>query len=343
MAVVRLSDVVVPVVYETYGAINILESDALYQSGIVANSPYLNAIARQGGITGSMPFWGDIDPTVEPNMSNDDPEDIAVPMKIGTSTMNFRKAFMNQGWSSMDLVAEVLGDDPMRRIKARTDTYWQRQFKRRLFATLKGVIADNIANDSSDMGQNISAGIGAAGIIGSDAVIDVSATMGDARGNLSVMVTHSAIEARLAKQQLIVYQPVAGGSLIVPTYLGYRVIVDDSMIWSGSGSTTAYLTVFFGRNAFGFGGVSGHLFNIGEGIPKTPVAIERKEDTGNGGGQEILWERKTLLLQPAGFNWVEGTLTEFSPTLSDLASASHWDRKIPRKSVPMAFLIARAN
>ena len=163
MAVVRLSDVVIPAVYESYGRINILENDALFQSGVIATSPVLSRIAREGGTTGMMPFWGDIDPSVEPNMTNDDPADIAVPMKIGTSTMNFRKSFMNQGWSSMDLVAEILGEDPMNRIKERTDTYWARQYKRRFFATIKGVIADNIANDAGDMGLNIAATAGAGG------------------------------------------------------------------------------------------------------------------------------------------------------------------------------------
>lgn len=343
MSVVRLSDVVVPTVYETYGKINIFENDALFETGIVANSDFLNQVARQGSITGTMPFWGDIDPTVEPNMSNDDPADIAVPMKIGTSTMNYRKSFLNQGWSSMDLVAEVNGADPMTRIKERTDTYWLRQYKRRLFASVKGLIADNLANDSGDMGLNISGLTGAASIIGAASTIQAAYTMGDASGNLKVAIMHSQVMQRLVLQQLIVYVPDSQGNLVLPTYLGYRCIMDDSMIWSGSGSSANFLTLFVGPGAFGYGGVSGHLFNIGEGIPKTPSAIVRNEDTGNGGGQETLWERKTILLQPAGFNWVEGTLTEYSPTLSDLQSATHWDRKIPRKSVPMAYLISKAN
>lgn len=343
MAVTRLSDVVVPQVYESYGAINILENDALYQSGIIASSPLMNQIAKAGGIQGSMPFWGDIDPSVEPNMSNDDPADIAVPMKIGTSTMNFRKSFLNQGWAAMRLVAEVAGADPMQRIKARTDVYWQRQYKRRLFASVKGIIADNIANDSGDMGINISAGSGSAAVISVDSVAAAQYTMGDSTGGLNVVAVHSQIMARLAAQERIVYVPNAEGKLIIPTYLGSRVVMDDSLIWSGSGATATFLTLFLGQGAFGFGGATGHMFAIGEGIPALPSEVQSLPDTGNGGGQEVLWERKTLLMQPMGFNWVEGTLTEFSPTLSDLASATHWDRKVVRKAVPFAYLLSKAN
>ena len=44
-------------------------------------------------------------------------------------------------------------------------------------------------------------------------------------------------------------------------------------------------------------------------------------------------------LQPLGFTWVEGTLTEASPLIADLDDAAHWDRVLERKHVPVAFLI----
>lgn len=348
MATTRLSDVIVPEVYESYGRINIMENDALFQSGVIATSPVLARIAREGGKTGSMPFWGDIDPTVEPNMSNDDPADIAVPMKIGTSTMNFRKSFMNQGWSSMDLVAELLGQDPMNRIKERTDTYWQRQIKRRFYATMKGVIADNIANDGGDMGVNVAGNAGAAGVVSVDSIVGAQYTLGDSTGQLPVTAVHSRVMQALVKQELIVYVPNSQGQLVIPTYMGSRVVMDDSLVWSGTGAEAHYLTLFFGTGAMGFANASGHVFAYGEGIPKTPVAVTRAEDTGNGGGQETLWERKTILMQPMGVDWVEGpstgagSLVEFSPTISDLQMASHWNRKIDRKAVPFAYLISRA-
>ena len=74
----------------------------------------------------------------------------------------------------------------------------------------------------------------------------------------------------------------------------------------------------------------------------TPAYVERVELAGNGGGQDIIGERKTWVLHPFGFSWVEGTLVEFSPTLADLRSATHWNRVVDRKQVPMAFIRSKA-
>lgn len=341
MAVVRLSDAVIPLVYESYMTVNIPELTNVWSSGLIATSDVLNTIARQGGKTGVIPFWKDIDPTVEPNASNDDPADLATPQKIGSGTMNYRKSWLNQGWADMDLVTELAGSDPMRHIASRTDTYWARQAQRRLVATIKGVIADNIANDNSDMGLNISALTGGDEIINADVVIDATYTMGDMSGDLTMIITHSKVVARWLKDDQIVYIPDSTGTVQLPYYKGYRVIVDDSMIYSGSGATTNYLTVIAGPGAIGFGGGAGHLFAFGEGMPKTPVEIDRTPEAGNGGGMETLWERKTWIIHPLGFEWIEGTLAEQSPMLADLVSATHWSRVVDRKQVPMAFIISR--
>src|SRR5690606_10180 len=130
------------------------------------------------------------------------------------------------------------------------------------------------------------------------------------------------------------------GNLTIATYKGLRVIVDDSMpILSGSGTTAVYLSVLFGGGAFGFGGVEGHAFAFGEGIPKTPVELERVAAAGNGGGMETLWMRKTWAIHPLGYSWVEPSgvdaLVEMSPTLADLRKATVWDRVVHRKQVPM--------
>lgn len=342
MAVVRLSDAVIPLVYESYMSLNYPELTAVWNSGLIATSDTFNTIAKQGGKTGVLPFWQDLDPNIEPNMSNDDPDDKATPQKVGSGQMNYRKAWVNQGWSTMDLVQELASSDPMRHIASRTNTYWARQLQRRLVATLKGLVASNIANNASDMVVDISAETGDAAIINGDVVIDASGTMGDYSGNLTGILVHSKIRDRFLKDDLIVYMPDSEGRLTIPTYMGLRVVVDDSLVYSGTGANTVYLSVLFANGAIGWGGALGSNFAFGEGAPRVPVAIHRDEDSGNGGGQETLWERNTWIIHPLGFNWVEGTLTEFSPTLSDLAQAAHWTRVVYRKQAPMAFVLSKA-
>lgn len=349
MATVRLSDAVIPEVFLSYTSVNNPELTDYFRAGIVASNGVLNQVMAAGGKEFTVPFWQDLDPTIEPNYSNDDPADMATPQKVGSGTMKARKSFLNQGWSDMDLVVELTGSDPMRHIASRVDVYWERQWQRRLIATTLGVYRDNTANDSSDMTVDISAEAGALGQFNADAVIDASGTMGDAAGRLTAIAVHSKIRDRMLKNDEIVWVPDSTGALTIATYKGLRVIVDDSMpVLSGSGTTAVYLSVLFGGAAVGFAGVEGHAFALGEGVAKVPVEMERTPAAGNGGGMETLWMRKSWMLHPFGYSWIEdpaGTsddLVEFSPTLADLGKAAHWNRVVSRKQVPMAFIVSRA-
>lgn len=346
MAVTRLSDAVIPEVYRSYTAVDSPERADIFTSGVIRQTELFNAIARAGGKTGTIPFWLDLDQTIEENQSNDDPSDIATPNKLGSATMTYRKCFVNQSWSAMDLIVELAGSDPMQRIRNRFGVYWRRRDQRRLISTLKGIYADNLANDAGDMIVDISA-VGD-GLFNAEAAIDAEATMGDAGDIFSVILVHSAVLARMEKNDLIDVIPDSQGRP-VKFYRTKRVIVDDSMpIISGSGSNRVFMSAFFGAGAIGFGGIEGHAFALGEGVPKEPVWVDRTEQAGNGGGQEEIGERRTLILHPFGFKWIEdpsGTgddLVEFSPTNTDLANAAHWDRVVARKQVPIAFLLSKA-
>src|SRR5438105_1965140 len=132
---VRLQDSFIPAVYGSYTAVNNTETSAFVTSGIVARSAFLDQVAAQGGKNVTVPFWQDIDPTIEPNYSNDDPNDEATPNKINSGTMTARKAWLNQAFSEMDLVQELAGSSPMQHIRNRFGTYWTRQWERRMIAT----------------------------------------------------------------------------------------------------------------------------------------------------------------------------------------------------------------
>jgi len=343
MPTVRLSDAVIPEVYRTYTAINSPEKSELVTSGVMRRDPMFDGIARAGGITGTLPFWKDLDPNIEENQSNDDPADLAVPQKLGSGRMHYRKCFVNQSYSSMDLVAELSGSDPMQRIRNRFGVYWQRRDQSRLVATIRGILADNIANDGGDMVVDISGNAGDAAFITAGAAIDAEYTMGDAAGSFVAMMVHSKVASDLEKRDLIETEKQSDGTTL-RRYRGMRLIVDDGVPTTGSGADRVYTTIFFGGGAIGFGGIEGHEFALGEGVPEVPVWVERVEQAGNGGGMETIGERRTIIIHPFGFDWIEegATIVEFSPTNADLALAAHWNRVVDRKQVPMAFLRTKA-
>lgn len=350
MATVRLSDAVIPAVYLGYKALNSPELTAFWKAGLVVRNEMMDTIARTGGKIATLPFWQDLDASIEANMSNDDPDDLAVPNKVGSGQMTCRKAFMNQGYSAMDLVSELAGSSPMQHIRNRFGTYWARQYQRRLIASLKGILADNIANDSGDMVLNISAEAGDAARFNSNAVVMAASTMGDAleANGFAAIAMHSAIRTKATLDQDIIFIPDAQGQLTIATYKGMRVVVDDALIYSGTANTAGavYMTVMIGTGFFGYGQELGSCFAHGEGVPEVPVEVEREARAGNGGGMETIWERKTVILHPQGWAWTDPTgadaLVEFSPTNADLAKAAPWNRVVSRKQAPIAFLLSKA-
>lgn len=339
---IRLSDAFIPSVYGSYTAVNNPETSAFVQAGVIAQNGFMNKMIAGAGKTFVVPFWQDIDPTIEPNYSNDDPNDLAVANKIGSGTMTARKTWVNQSFGEMDLVPELAGSDPLQHVKNRFGTYWTRQQERRLIATCVGVLADNVANDGGDMLVDISGLAGDAAKFNSDSFVDAAYTMGDQAESIKAIAVHSSIEARMVKNDDIDTIRDSDGNIVMRAYKGRAVVVDDSLPVSGSGADRIYTSVLFGGGAIGFAGIEGHAFAMGEGLPKVPAWIEREEQAGNGGGMESIGERHTWMLHPFGFEWIEGSLTEFSPTLADLRLAAHWNRVVVRKNVPLAFIKSKA-
>lgn len=333
MASTQIVDVVVPEVYETYTAENLPELTAFFDSGVVLNNPMFNAKAVEGGNTVNLPFWHDLDPTVEPNIS-DDTTGSATPNKLGTGKQIARSAYLNQWYSNADLAGELAGSDPNQQVANRFGTYWTRQWQRRLIASCDGILADNVANDSGDMAVDVAAESVAAQTAATkfnlNSFVDAIGTAGDAADQFTAMCVHSKVMAQLRKNNDIDFIPDSEGRLVIPTYQGLRLIEDDGMtVTAGTTDGFKYTTILFGPGAFAFG----------NGSPYMPVEINREAKQGNGGGINEIGERKTWLLHPFGFADV-GTPASESYTLAELRAATTWDRVTQsRKTIPLAFMI----
>lgn len=334
MATTRLSDIIDVVVYQDLPQVNGPEKTAFFDSGIVTRNAMLDNLANQPGKTVELPYWNDLDGSVEVNYSSDDPDSSATPQKITQGEQIARKAFVNQGWQAADLASELaMGGTAMEAIRARTSRYFERQWQRRLIAATNGVLADNEANYDGDMIVDVAeeaiADQDADSRFNRDAFTEAVYTAGDSSGMFSTIAVHSAVMTQMVKNDDIVYIPDSEGRLTIPTYMGLRVIVDDGLtVTAGTTDGFKYTSVIYGEGAFGYG----------VGTPETPVEVEREAAQGDGGGIETLWERNTWILHPFGFQQT-GSPSGNSFTQSELEDASSWDRVLDRKNVPMSFLI----
>mgnify|MGYP001038823643 CR=1 FL=1 len=315
----RLSDIFVSDYYQTIAPVNSPEKTAVYNSGIVTRLPALDAVAQNGQGTATVSYWQDLDADEAPNASTDDPDQIGKVGKATQGSMRSRTLFLNKGYGVADLASELANSDPMTQIRNRFGTYWTRQWQRYLIGEARGVIASNLANDDGDMVITERASL-------AESFQDAAFTAGDAADQFSAIGVHSTIMNRMVKNDLIEYLRDSTGNIILATYLGKPVFMDDSLKTDDGG----FMSLFFGSGAFGFG----------EGKPHTPTELERKASGGNGGGAEVLWERKTYILQPAGFSWKGEDDPNLTPSYTDMAKASNWERVFDRKQVPFAAVLS---
>jgi hypothetical protein len=327
MAIVQLNDVIVPEVFFTYMAKDTTTLSAIFESGAVRVDANLAGKLAGGGSTFQVPFWRDLADT-EAAVVTDQTGDTITPLEVTASKMRAIRQIRAQAWSDADLVAELAGSDPMDRIRARVSGYWNRQFQLSLVATINGFLADNVAHDSSDMVHDITAEVGDAAQMSADAILEGGQTMGDASQVLKLIVMHSRIYTNLAKLNLIDFIPNSDGRVRFPTYLGYKVIVDDGVqVDDAGGGDFHYWTYLLGEGVVGWG----------ESPVAVPVETDRAPAQGNGAGTEVLYTRRQYLMHPYGFDWLDGSTASIFPTNAELALAANWNRVYPeRKQISIA-------
>jgi len=333
MASTRIADIYEPLTFAETISERAIELNAFISSGVAALDPLIDDQASVGGrigdITGNSPLS-----SVDPNISSDDPAVVSTPQKLVQSTQKWRLSALNQSWSSMDLARELASPNPVAGITDKIGQYWSTVWEKRIIAQTDGVIADNVANDSSDMVLDVSIEDGTAAtatnLISANSVLDAKQTLGDRADDLSVIAMHSVIFTALQKQNLIQYIPNARGEIEFPSYLGYRVVVDDLMsVTAGATSGFKYTTLLFASNAIGYG----------NGRVDMPTETERKPDTGNGGGQEIFYSRESKVYHPYGVSFESASVASISPSVAELKNAANWNRVWNRKNVGIAALI----
>ena len=339
MSTVLLSDIIDITVFQDLPQLFDPRKTNFFESGIVVNSPLLNSIADQPGKIAELPFWNDLDPTSDPNLSTDAPGTTATPTDLDQGEQITRKAFLNYGWSASDLATELaMGASPMTAIKNKIDKWWTHQWQKRLIKTSLGVLADNKAHYSSDMVSDVSgatnADITASTVFTRSNFTSAVFTLGDSFNDLSAIAVHDVVYKRMVDDGDIDYIEDADGRLRIPTYMNLRVVIDGTLPYTAAGGAAAgdtapfYTSILYGQGAFGFG----------EGMPANPLEISREAAQGNGAGVENLWSRKTWILHPFGFA-VDAIPSSYSFSLTELAAAATWNRVVDRKSIPLAYLV----
>lgn len=323
MAATKITNVIVPEVFNPYVVEKTAELANFYMGGIISTGPELNALAAQGGKLVNMPFWKDL--TGDDEVLSDSG---ALTVNNITSGKDVAALLMRgKAWGVNDLASALSGDrDIMGKIGSLVADFWARSYQKTLVSSLTGVIADNVAANSGDMVVNVAleTTVGAVKFDG-DLFVDGQATFGDALGMLSGMAMHSDTYNYLKKTDNISFEKESNGATEITTYRGLRVVVDDKLPKvAGTTSGFKYTTYLFGSGAFA----------LGQGNAPTPTETDRDSLA----GEDILITRNHFIMHPRGIAYT-GTAAGSSPTNAELAVATAWSRVYERKNVRIAAVI----
>lgn len=321
MPVTRLSDVIVPELFTPYVVNRTMELSEIFRSGIITNNSEFDRLASEAAPIHQMPFFEDLN-----GDSEDVIEDANLTAKKITSNKDvsttIRRANM---WAATDLSAALAGSDPMAAIGDRVADYWAREFQKILVQVLTGVFGSYteasetktpLADHILDISTMSSA---AAQKISASAFIDALQLLGDAQGQLTAVVMHSATKSHLKKLNLIDTERDSN-SVEFDAYQGRRVIVDDGCPVANG----VYTTYLFGQGAVAFG----------NGSPVGWVPTETDRDKKKGSGVDYLINRKTFIMHPRGIKWTDKKRVNIeTPTKAELMDAANYERVYEPKQI----------
>lgn len=335
----KIADIIQPELFAQYVIDRTSEKSNLMYAGAVENNPALNELVVGGGTVLTMPSWNDLSGKSEVLSESSDISVGKITAKAELATLLIRA----KAWGAHELAGALAGDDPMKAIASLVADWWVRDEKANILAILNGIF--NITADSShkalsDHVLNLATAADNTALtdamkISATAVLDAKQLMGDASDMLSMLYMHSATYTALQKQNLIAFIPNARGEVVIPTYLGYRVVCDDSCPVEEAGTTgktykkyTTYL-------------LSSGCIQRGTGIPTSITPVETDRDSL--GSTDILINRQAKVLHPRGISWVgSGNITASTPSDDELAnknSANNWSVVADTKKIGIVKLV----
>lgn len=310
----KIADVIVPEIFTDYTIQKTMEKSALIQSGIAEHSKEFDALASGPSTLINMPYWNDLTGDAEVMHDTGD----TTPGKITAGKDIARKLGFVKSFGANALAGHLAGDDPMRVIADRFADYWVRINQEVLISTLEGVFK---AASMSDKVYDITAEVGDAALLGSHAFLDAQQLMGDAKELITAVMMHSFVENELVKKDEIETIKDSNGNVVMRTYKGKRVIVDDAMPYdSVTGAGTMYL---FGAGAIAWGNGTDSKIQ-GTEIVRKGLSLA---------GEDILVNRRLSILHPRGVKFKEASVAKTFPTMDELETAANWEREYDPKAI----------
>lgn len=307
----KIIDTITPEIFNQYMNEYTAEKSAFVQSGIAVADDRVSKNITSGGLLVQMPFWTDLNG--EDEVLGDGDKALSTG-KIRALNDTAAVLYRGRGWATNELAAVIAGDDPMKALLSKIAAWWVRREQQVLISVLNGLFATGGALASTHLLDKSNE------VIGGKVILQGKQLLGDASGRVNMIAMHSAVYTELQTQNLIDFIPNARGEVNFPTYLGYRVVIDDGIQEDGNGVYTSYL--------FGTGSIGRNSGN-----PSALTTFETDRDKAK--GTDIIYTRRAVTMHPYGVKWKDADREagNITPTNADLAKAENWQLVYEPKNV----------
>lgn len=291
----------------------------------MTSDPAIGAKLSKGGRIIHLPFWKNINASSE---VLDETNGLTInKITAGADVACIHARGIMYG--ATDLAELVAGDDPIGAIAQMYIRDWNRDMQNILVATLEGAFS---ATSMAKSVKDISTETGDDGVINKNAIVDALYAIGDSVDELQGIMMHSAVMAKLVKDNMIQYLPDSEGKPTLPTYLNKTVIVDDALkpveVTVGGAKKKAYPIYFFGAGAIAFN--------------ENNILAETETDRDIRTGEDYLASRRVFTMHPRGIKWV-GNATGVTPSIAELKTGTNWELVEDAKNVHITKLLARVD
>lgn len=217
-------------------------------------------------------------------------------------------------WQEEDFQTSIAGYSEMDAQIYQLAIYQDKQVKKSLLSTLKGIFASALADKVVSITE-----------LKEESLIDLLvASAGDMAGEFDTVVMDSYVAGELAKKKLLTYGTyVENGIEKQDPTVGYwsakRVIIDDVVGTNAKVGT---------HKVYAFAPFSFEYTELGV---KVPFALARDEL--KDGGVDIVVERQRFVLAPYGVSFTKASMAKLSPTNAELETGSNWTKVVDGNSV----------
>lgn len=281
-------------------------------AGVLTSSSTIARSLTDGeGIRTEVQAWNDLE-YIESNISNDDPDDHATPLKMDTKVWGAVRGHRNVGVSGMNLVQDFTSQDPLAVLAARVANYRNTDEVTQFFAVLDGLIAGDAT--AKKFTHQMTAEFDIQEILKA-----LQGAKGDNEGIITSLGLSSANYLALKLLNLVdrnntdtktKFGQVADLDLVVDDRFGSRIV-----------------------------GMGAGLFHYGS-APQSRKSVEVESDAsaGNGSGQETVWFRWKNIFHPMGFDYTGTFAAKGGPSFNELKAANAYTAVADVKKIPLVVL-----